>query len=205
MITLEQLIAAGIAPTQARLFIEPMIATFTRFQINTPVRMAAFIGQVRHESADLTKMEENLFYNNPERIRDVFGHKRFPLVSDAMRYARDPQALANYVYANRYGNGDVASGDGWKFRGRGGFQLTFHDNYRDASNALGFDYLRNSELVAMPFGAMMTSGWYWSSRGLNLLADSSQIDEITKSIHGPAMLGANERRNGFDEALHAFA
>lgn len=201
---IRELVAAGIPPTQARLFDEPLTAAFERFDIGSPARRAAFIAQAAHESMRFTKLEENLYYTKPERIRDIFP-SRVKSLDDAARLARNPEGLANRVYANRLGNGDEDSGDGWRYRGRGLFQLTGQANYMAAGAALGRPYKEQPELVALPEDAALTAAWYWSIRGLNALADSAQIDAITRAINGPAMAGADDRRSMFDEASRAFA
>lgn len=203
MITLAQLVAAGVTPTPARIFLDPLNAAFERFEINTPERMAGFLAQAMHESMDFTHLEENLFYTKPERIVQIF--KSVPTVDDAIPLTRNPKGLASRVYANRLGNGDEASGDGWRYRGRGLFQLTGRDNYLAAMMALDRDYLENPDLVAQPEDAALTAGWYWHRNGLNELADQKQIDVITKRVNGPAMLGARERREDFFEALVGLA
>lgn len=124
-------------------------------------------------------------------------------IADAVPLINNPQALASKVYANRLGNGDEASGDGWRYRGRGLFQVTGRTNYMAAGGALGVDLKSHPELVAEPEGAAMTAGWFWSAADCNTLADSSQIDAITRKINGRAMLGAVERRNRFDHTLQA--
>lgn len=199
-----QLIAAGIAPTLARAFAEPIKQTFDRFGIDTPVRRAAFIAQASHESRGFAALEESLYYRTPERIRAMWP-RRVPDLAGAARLARNPKVLANRVYADRLGNGDEASGDGWKYRGRGLFQLTGKANYTEAATALSRPYVAQPELVSLPLDAALTAGWYWSRNDLNDLADGSQIDAITKRINGPAMVAADERRSLFDEALLAFA
>lgn len=198
------LIAAGIPPTQARLFADPIERAFARFGINTQARKAAFVAQAAHESANFTRLEESLYYRTPERIRAMWPN-RVPNLADATKLCRNPEALANRVYANRLGNGDESSGDGWLYRGRGLFQLTGRANYMAAGEALGAPYKAQPELVAHPEHAAMTAGWYWAASGLNDLADSAQIDAITRRINGPAMVAADERRSLFDEALRAFA
>jgi putative chitinase len=204
VISIANLIAAGIAPTQARLFAEPLTEACARFQINTPARLAPFIANANHESLGFTRLEENLFYSRPERIREVWK-VRFPSVADAIPYARNPKALANRVYALRMGNGDEASGDGFRFRGRGLFQLTGRAGYRRAGNALGRPYEIAPDMVALPAEAALTAAWYWFDSRCNQLADAGLIDEITRAINGPAMMAANERRDLTEEALRAFA
>lgn len=199
-----QLIAAGIAPTQARQFAEPLERAFAAFHIDKPARQAAFVAQASHESAGFTRLEESLYYRSPERIRAIWP-RRVPDLNGAALLCRNPEKLANRVYANRLGNGDEDSGDGWLYRGRGLFQLTGRANYMAAAEALHRPYKEQPELVALPIDAAMTAAWFWTARGLNNLADSAQIDAITKAINGPAMLAADERRSLFDEALRAFA
>jgi len=119
----------------------------------------------------------------------------------AAKLCRNPKELANTVYSNRIGNGDYDSGDGWRYRGRGVFQLTGRSNYAAAGAALWRPYKDEPDLVAQPLDACMTAGWYWDSRKLNLLAD---IDGITRKIN-PAMAGADDRRQRFEIAVMALA
>lgn len=204
IVTTASLVAAGINPTQARVFAEPLAAACARFAIHTPARIAAFIGQCSMESAGFTRLEENLYYTTPERVRAVFS-SRVPSLADAARLTRNPQDLANRVYAGRLGNGDEASGSGWLYRGRGILQLTGRDNYAAAADALARPYVTNPELVAKPEDACMTAAWFWGSRKLNILADSAQWDAITRAVNGPAMLHAAQRRQMTEEAIGAFA
>lgn len=203
IITVASLIAAGIAPTQARVFAEPLSAACARFAIHTPARIAAFLGQCSMESAGFTRLEENLFYTTPERIRAVFP-SRVKSLADAAQLTRNPQALANRVYAGRLGNGDEASGDGWRYRGRGLVQLTGRDNYVAAADALALQLVTNPEQVAEPAAACMTAAWFWHARKLNILADSAQWDAITRAVNGPAMLHAAQRRQMTEDAIGAF-
>jgi putative chitinase len=204
MIGIAELIACGLAPTQARLFADPMARTFERFDISTPARAAAFIAQAGHESASFTRLEESLYYTTPERIRAMWP-SRVPSLAEAARLTRNPRALANRVYANRLGNGDESSGDGWRYRGRGIFQLTGRANYMAAGDALGVEYKAQPELVAEPLHACMTAGWYWASIRGNELADSAQIDALTRRINGPGMVGADDRRSRYTAALAGLA
>jgi putative chitinase len=204
VITVAVLIAAGIAPTQARLFVEPLGSACDRYQINKPARIAAFVAQAAHESQEFTRLEENLFYRSPERIRQVWP-TRVRSMAEAAKLIRNPERLANCVYANRLGNGDESSGDGWQFRGRGLFQLTGRANYMAAGASIGNPYKTHPELVREPWHAALTAAWFWASIDGNNLADASLIDTLTRKINGPAMLAADERRSRFDEALRAFA
>ena len=203
-ITAAQLIAAGVQPTQAKAFADPLSAACALFDISTPVRIAGFVSQCVHESAGFTRLEENLFYTTPERICAMWPN-RVTSLADAATLCRNPRALANRVYANRMGNGTPDTWDGWRFRGRGLFQLTGRKNYKDAAEALGRPYLTNPDLVAEPSDACLTAAWFWSCNKLNDLADVSNVTAITRLINGPALAGLNERKNLFDHAMHAFA
>lgn len=205
MITLAALVAAGLHPTQARQFEGPLTAACARFDINTPARLAGFIAQCRVESDDFRRLEESLAYRTPERLRAVFP-SRVPSLADAADLVRaGPQAIANRVYAGKGGNGPEASGDGWRYRGRGVLQLTLRDNYADAQAALGRPYLTQPDLVAQPDDACLVAAWYWHTIKGNMLADSAQWDAITRAINGPAMLHADLRRQYSLEAAGAFA
>lgn len=203
-ITAAQLIAAGVQPTQAKAFADPLSAACALFDISTPVRIAAFVSQCAHESAGFTRLEENLFYTTPERIRAMWP-TRVSTLADAATLCRNPRALANRVYAGRMGNGTPDSGDGWRFRGRGLFQLTGRNNYTDAARELVRPYVGNPDLVADPSDACLTAAWFWSTHKLNALADASNVSAITRQINGPAMAGLSDRQQLFDRAVHAFA
>lgn len=204
MLTLANLIAAGVAPTQARAFLAPLSAACARFAINTPARIAGFVAQCRVESAGFTALEESLYYRDPARIMRIWP-SRVTSLQQAQSLARNPQGLANVVYANRLGNGDAASGDGWRFRGRGLKQLTGKANYADAAQALNRPYVTDPDLVAQPEDACMTAAWFWHANKLSLLADSAQWDAITRAVNGPGMLQAAERRQYSEEAARVLA
>lgn len=203
---IEQLIDLGVEPNQARRFDEPLRAAMALHDITGPQRVAAFLAHVMVESSNLTALEENLRYTTAARICRVWP-SRFPTVESAEPFVRNPKALANRVYANRNGNGDEASGDGWTFRGRGLFQLTGRENYRRASAGLGLGavYLMRPELVAEPSDAALTAAWYWVANGCNQMADAGQFDATTKAINGPAMLHSALRQSLFNDALQVFA
>lgn len=161
-----------------------------KYGIDTRDRIAAFLAQTGHESGQFNVLEENLRYSTAERLMKVWP-KRFPTVGSAQPYVNNPQALANTVYANRMGNGDFASGDGFHFRGRGIIQLTGRSNYGQAAKETGLDLLAHPDLLVEPDAAALVAGWYWSSRGLNALADDRTGDndledftEITRRING---------------------
>lgn len=163
----------------AGFFVPALNAAMARFKINSPVRMAAFIAQVGHESGQLTRMVENLNYS-ADRLQTVWPN-RFDAAL-AAQVARKPEQIANIVYAGRMGN--TLPGDGWKYRGRGLIQLTGANNYRAAGAALGLDLVNHPELVEQPETAALVAGWFWQSNGLNELADAGQFDKITRAING---------------------
>lgn len=198
------LIACGIGPTQARLFADPLAAACIRFGIDTAKRFPAFLSQGMHESLKFTRLEEGLFYSTPERIRQVFP-SRVKTLDDAKTLARNPQGLANRVYSGRLGNGDEDSGDGWKYRGRGIFQLTGKDNYQRASDDIGVDYVESPELVALPEHACLTAAHFWVVSGCNDAADMVDLRAITAKVNGPAMLGLAERTDLYLDVLEAMA
>lgn len=202
---IERLIAAGVHPTQAKAFAEPLKAAMALFDISTRERQAAFLAQCMIESQSFTRLEENLYYTTPARIDAVFSAVKS--IEEATLYVRNPQRLANKVYANRNGNGDEASGDGWAFRGRGLFQLTGRANYKAASEGVGMGavYMHKPSLVAEPSDACLTAAWYWQSRGCNQLIDAGNFDSTTRLINGPAMLHKHERAAAFHHNLTAFA
>lgn len=204
MISLSTLVAAGIAPTQARAFEQPLQVACSHFAIDTPLRQAAFVAQCAHESTGFSRLEESLYYKTPERIRAMWP-TRVHSLEDASHLTRQPQALANRVYSNRNGNGDEASGDGWAYRGRGLLQLTGRANYMAAESAINEPYKAQPDLVSQPRHAAMTAAWYFVAAGCLPLADGSNIDAITRKINGAAMVGAGERRQRFEEAVRAFS
>ena len=202
MIQLAALVAAGIGPTQARMFEAPLAAACARFRIDTPLREAAFLAQIAHESRLFTALEESLYYRDPARICRIFP-STVAHPSVALPLACNPKALANHVYANRNGNRDAASGDGWRYRGRGLIQLTGRANYARAAAALERPYVEQPDLVLEPADACLTAAWFWDAHRLNALADQSRFDEVTRAINGPGMAGGQERRHFYAMALTA--
>jgi putative chitinase len=167
------------------------------FDINTPERIAAFIAQVGHESGNLRYAKENLNYS-AEGLVKTFP-KYFKDI-DTTQYARNPEAIASRVYANRMGNGDEESGDGWKYRGRGLIQLTGHDNYLNCGKGLDVDLINEPEYLETPDGAARSAGWFWNSHNLNALADAGDIKTMTKKING-GFIGLEDRIKHYNHAL----
>ena len=172
--------------------------TFQRFNILTPIQQASFIGQCGHECGNFKMLEENLNYR-AETLMKLWP-KRFPTLEFANQYAKNPKKIANMVYANRMGNRDEASGDGYRFRGRGCIQLTGHANYYHAGQALGEDFVMQPELVATPMYAALSAGFFWNTHKLNVLADNRDIKMMTKRING-GFIGLADRERHYNEAL----
>lgn len=163
--------------------------------LDTAARQAAFLAQVGHESAGLTRWVESLAYSAqglantwPRRFRDGAGKP----TALACRLAYQPQAIANLVYAGRNGNGDEASGDGWRYRGRGLLQVTGRTNYRRVGEGLGQPFEAEPQLLAEPRWACESAAWWWSAEGLNALADADRFEDITRRING-GLNGQEER------------
>ncbi len=205
LITVPRLIDAGVLPTQARIFVEPLQLACKACDIDTPARVAAFIAQAVHESRGFTHLEEDLYYRTAARIGMVWP-SRFGRHHSAEPYAKNPKMLANFVYANRNGNGDEASGDGWAYRGRGLFGLTGRGNYRRCAISIGgTDYEAEPDRVAEPLHAAITATWYWMDNGINAMADKHDTEAVTLAINGAGLMGLHDRRNLYAQALQAFA
>jgi putative chitinase len=179
--------------------------TAAKFQINTPLRLAHFLAQCGHESGGFRVTQENLNYS-AKGLAGIFK-KYFPTEAAATPYARQPQKIANKVYANRMANGSEASGDGYKFRGRGYIQLTGRDNYTQFGKAIGEDIASNPDKVSSQY-ALLSAAWFWSKNGLNKLADGGAGDavvtSITKRVNG-GTIGLADRIKHFKEYYHLLA
>ena len=179
--------------------------TAAKFQINTPLRLAHFLAQCGHESGGFRATQENLNYS-AKGLAGIFK-KYFPTEAAATPYARQPQKIANKVYANRMANGSEASGDGYKFRGRGYIQLTGRDNYTQFGKAIGEDIANNPDVVSSNY-ALLSAAWFWSKNGLNKLADGGATDttvtSITKRVNG-GTIGLADRIKHFKEYYHLLA
>lgn len=184
----------------ASAFIGPLNQSMVRWQIATRPRIAAFLAQAAHESGELRHLEENLNYSAEALVR--VWPKRFTPEA-AQTCAHSPELIANRVYADRLGNGDADSGDGWTFRGRGIFQLTGRSNYGDCSIAISGDadtLIVNPELLTTPEYACESAGWFWNARGLSDLADRGGFEDITRKING-GLNGQPERLAYWNRAI----
>ena len=181
------------------MYIDPMNEGMEKFEINTPNRIAAFIAQVAHESGDFHDTVENL-NSSWQALRRTWP-SRFPTDDLAKQYNRQPERIANVAYAGRYGNGDEASGDGWKYRGRGLIQITFHDNYAAYAGAVADPTILTApDQVAQPQHAVLSACWFWHSKGLNSLADAG-----TKASFNQISFKINGGWNGKDDRLENWA
>jgi putative chitinase len=172
------------------------------YEINTPQRIAAFIAQCSHESGGFTALQENLNYK-PATLRKLFG-KYFPTDALAEEYCSKPNkqaAIANRVYASRMGNGDEASGDGYKYRGRGLIQLTGKSNYIAFADSLEISPEDASDYLATFEGAAQSACWFWEANNLNQWADKGDIVTLTKRING-GTIGLEDRIKHYEHALH---
>jgi len=152
----------------------------SNYNVNTKLRLAHFFAQIEHESG-LKPIAENLNYS-ANGLRKTFGKYFTDL--EAIKYQRKPEAIANRVYANRMGNGNEASGDGFKYRGRGFLQNTGKNQYILLSKDTRIDFLNNPDLLLIEANAMIAALWFWQKNNLNVLADSDAINLITKRING---------------------
>jgi putative chitinase len=189
--------ALDIPSKRAELWIDPINETLERFKIIEPIQVVGFLPHICHESAQLTQVEENLNYS-VNGLRSVFS--KYFTVGEAEQYARQPEKIANRVYANRMGNGDEASGDGWRYRGKGLIHVTGNHNHEKCGNSLGLDLIAHPELLLETTNAALSAGWFWYSRGLNGLA--GDIRATTKVING-GLNGLEDRQKYFKLAKMA--
>jgi putative chitinase len=170
----------------------------TKFEINTPLRLAHFLAQAGHESGGFKALNENLNYG----AKGLLGtFKKYFTPDTAALYERKPEKIANLVYANRMGNGDKASGDGYRFRGRGYIQLTGKDNYSAFDKTVDENILENPDLVATKY-PLASAAWFFHKNGLQKIADEGATDvvvtKVTKRVNG-GTIGLPDRIKHFNE------
>lgn len=184
---------------QQDLWYQAVMETLPVYEIDTELRFAAFIAQTAHESNSFNVLTENLNYSRDGLLK-VFPKYFNQVTVDA--YARQPQKIANRVYGNRMGNGNEASGEGFKYRGRGLVQLTGKDNYRACSMALYGDetLLNEPDQLLHPANAVAAACWYWNSRKISPLADEQDMVTITKKING-GTIGLEDRISKYNHIL----
>jgi putative chitinase len=173
--------------------------TVTKFELNTPLRLAHFLAQCGHESGGFKAVQENLNYG-AKGLLGLFG-KYFKDAGKAALYERKPEKIANLIYGGRMGNGPEPTGEGWKFHGRGFIQLTGKDNYTAFSKSIGDDCVSNPDLVATKY-PLASAAWFFYKNGLHKLADGGATDavvtQITKRVNG-GTIGLPDRIKHFKE------
>jgi len=185
------LISLGVKKRYAQRYIEPLLHLTDRFDINLPLRFPHFLAQVLHESSMMKATVENFNYST-KRLLKIFP--RYFKKGEAVMYARNPQMIANRVYAKRMGNKEESSGDGWKYRGRGLIMLTGFNNYedfdkwliptaKDLAEVINIDVIENPDLVSRKL-AVHSAIYYWDRNNINLFADQDNIRAVTKAING---------------------
>jgi putative chitinase len=174
----------------------PLEEAFVKYDISTPQRQAAFIGQCAHESGNFKTLQENLNYS-AEGLMKTWP-SRFPTKEIADQYARQPAKIAGKVYNGRLGN--TSEEEAAKYLGRGLIQLTGKENYVNCGTALGVDFVSEPTLLAEPNYAALSAGWFWNKKGLNALADANDYETMTKRING-GLIGLDDRKAKIAKAL----
>jgi putative chitinase len=169
------------------------------YDITTPQRVAAFIAQCAHESGGFKALKENLNYQAASLCR--VWPRLFPTIEIANQYAHKPEMIANRAYGNRMGNGDEASGDGYRYCGRGLIQLTGKDNYTAFAESIETPIEELPEYLSTFEGAVQSAAYFWSENNLNQYADSGDILTMTKRING-GTIGLEDRKKHYAHALH---
>lgn len=173
--------ATGCSIGLAQKWAKILTDTMRRYHIDTPQRQAFFLAQVSHESSRLSVISENLNYS-ANGLLSVFGKYFTPELAE--EYARKPYRIASRVNANRMGNGPESSGDGWRYRGKGLIQITGKTNHVLCGMALDVDLLHFPDILFEPEYSALSAGWFWSNRGLNVIADSGDFELLTRRING---------------------
>lgn len=171
----------GVTEDRAEKYLSAMNEALAEHGIDTPLRVAHFLSQVLHESGKMRHVEENLNYS-ADGLRGTFG-KYFKTTAEAEAYARKPEKIASRAYENRMGNGPEASGDGYRYRGRGLIQLTGKSNYQEFSDWINDDLVADPDRVANQY-AVHSAVFFWTTRKINALADQDDVVRVTKKING---------------------
>ena len=178
---------------------DAMQRVLPKWNINTVDRVAGFIAQTSHESAGYTVLTENLNYS-AEALDKIFPKYFKRAGRDANNYHRQPEKIANIIYANRMDNGDTDSGDGWRFRGGGILQLTGKYNYTQFGKAEDMSAEEATEFVRSPIGALASACWFWDTNNINKYCDAQDITGMTKRING-GTIGLEDRKKHYAHAL----
>ena len=186
------------AKTPKKLF-DAMDELFPKYSVDTPERIAGFLAQCGHESGGFRFVEENLNYS-AKALDSVFGKYFKNGERDAKKYARKPEKIANVVYANRMGNGDEDSGDGWQFKGRGYIQLTGRNNYTSFAESVELDLDECIDYLKTPKGALESALWFWDTNKLNRYSDKHDVKGMTKRVNG-GYNGLEDREHHWEKVL----
>ena len=169
------------------------------YEIDTPNRVAAWLGQTAHESGGYRALRENLNYSD-KGLMGIFK-KYFPTQESTVGYVRQPEKIANKIYASRMGNGDERSGDGFRYRGRGLIQLTGKSNYQNFADSIEETLEETIVFLETYEGAVQSACWFWETNNLNALADKMDIKLMTKKING-GYIGLEDRIKHIEHAVH---
>lgn len=203
MLDITAALAAAAPGADPAIWIAALTTAFNDNDMMTPRRVAAALGQFSVEAGPAFKeILENLFYTSVARICAVFP-REFPTLASATGYTANPEALANRAYAGKLGNGDEASGDGWRYRGRGLIQITGLDEYTALATSVGMTPADTADWCETPEGAAASACWYWNTYNLSALADQWQLTAITKAVNGAACEGLLTRIAASNRALAA--
>lgn len=174
-----------------------LVDCMAKYEINTVQRVCHFLAQIKCESMGFTHLVENLNYSAEALLKTWPSHFTPEL---AAAYARNPEKIGNRAYANRMGNGDEASGDGYRYRGRSYIQTTGRINYHACGNSLGLDLINHPELLEQPGNAILAAGWFWHDRGLNAIADKAgdSVITVTRVVNG-GLNGLKDRQDNYNK------
>ena len=199
MLTKEKIVHLLHGNPEADAWADAALEILPKYEINTPNRIAGFFAQTGHESMGFKVLEENLHYR-AETLEKLFSKYFSKAGRNAADYAKQPEKIANVIYANRMGNGDTASGEGYAFRGRGIIQLTGKDNYSAFALSIKMTLPDVIAYVTTKKGALESACWYWNSRNINAACDANDIVKMTKLING-GTIGLEDRTKHYHEAL----
>jgi len=201
MLVTTSMLCTITTPELADRWVDALNETCERFAIDSPFRIAGFLSNTAHESGGFNFVKENLNYSAASLMR--VWPSRFPSVEIAQRYAMNPEKIANRAYADRMGNRDEASGDGWKYMGRGLIQLTGKNNYVAYSMACDNEALQKPEIVEQPKYAAESAGWFWDVNRLNSLADAQDVGGMCRRING-GYNGLDDRQMKYSKVMDYF-
>lgn len=199
MLTKDHIIHILHGNSDAAAWADAALEILPKYEINTPNRIAGFFAQCGHESMNFTVLSENLNYR-AETLEKLFSKYFSKAGRNAADYAKQPEKIANVIYANRMGNGDTASGEGYAFRGRGIVQLTGKDNYSAFALSIKMTLPDVIEYVQTKKGALESACWYWNSRNINAACDANDIVKMTKLVNG-GTIGLEDRKHHYEQAL----